>query len=159
MLAAAWLTLGDDALRLYLDLNCFNRPFDDQTQDPVARETEAVFTILQRIIDGVDGLVWSAILDFENGQHPLLDRRNEIARWAIFAAARVAIDPQLSTRAHELEAFGLRPLDAAHLASAEAAGCDRFLTCDDQLTRKARAVKMKVVVQNPTEYIAEQSHA
>jgi predicted nucleic acid-binding protein len=146
-------------LRLYLDLNCFNRPFDDQTQDRVARETEATLSILQRVIDGVDELVWSAVLDFENSQHPLVDRRNEIARWAIFATARVAIDPRITSRAQEIETAGLRPLDAAHLACAEAAVCDRFLTCDDQLTRKARAVKMALVVQSPTEYIAEQTHA
>lgn len=111
------------------------------------------------MIDGEDELVWSAVLDFENSQHPLPDRRNEISRWAIFAAARVAIDPQISTRAQELEAIGLRPLDAAHVACAEAAVCDRFLTCDDQLTRKARAVKMGLVVQNPIEYIAKRNHA
>lgn len=146
-------------MRLYLELNCFNRPFDDQTQDRVARETAATFSVLQRVIDGVDELVWSAVLDFENSQHPLVDRRNEIARWAIFATARVAIDPQISNRAHELEAVGLRRLDAAHLACAEVAVCDRFLTCDDQLTRKARTVKMGTAVQNPTEYIAEQSNA
>jgi predicted nucleic acid-binding protein len=110
-------------------------------------------------IDGVDELVWSAVLDFENSPHPLVDRRNEIARWAIFATARVTIDPRITTRAQELETAGLRPLDAAHLACAEAAVCDRFLTCDDQLTRKARAVKMALVVQNPTEYVAEQTHA
>ena len=67
---------------LYLDLNCFNRPFDEQSQDRIIQETAAVFEILQRIVEGVDQLVWSAILDFENAQHPLVDRRTEIARWA-----------------------------------------------------------------------------
>ena len=67
---------------LYLDLNCFNRPFDDQSQDRIAQETTAVLSILQRIIDGVDLLAWSAVLDFENTQHPLVDRRTEIGRWA-----------------------------------------------------------------------------
>ena len=67
---------------LYLDLNCSNRPFDDQSQDRIARETAAVFSVLQRIVDGIDHLVWSAILDFENAQHALVDRHTEIARWA-----------------------------------------------------------------------------
>ena len=34
---------------LYLDLNCFNRPFDDQTQERIARETAAVFAVLERV--------------------------------------------------------------------------------------------------------------
>jgi hypothetical protein len=110
---------------LYLDLNCFNRPFDDQSQDRIAQETAAVFTILQRIIDGVDQLIWSAILTFENAQHPLADRRTEIAQWARRAVVNVAVIQQVATRARALTAAGFRPLDAAHLACAEAAACNR----------------------------------
>ena len=144
---------------LYLDLNCFNRPFDDQSQDRIAQETAAVFVILQRIIDGVDRLVWSAILDFENARHPLVDRRTEIGRWAQRAVVNVAVTPQVSTRAHALMAVGFRPLDAAHLACAEAAACERFLTCDDQVLRRARRVHVRVHVQNPTDYVQEWTDA
>ena len=140
---------------LYLDLNCFNRPFDDQNQDRIAQETTAVFAILQRIIDGVDQLSWSAILTFENAQHPLADRCTEIAQWAHRAVVNVAITPQVATRARILTVAGFRPLDAVHLACAEAAVCDRFLTCDDQVLRRARRVQVGLRVQNPTEYVQE----
>ena len=66
---------------LYLDMNCFNRPFDDQNQLRIGEETESVFAILQRIEDGKDELAWSTTLTFENSHHPLEDRRDEIARW------------------------------------------------------------------------------
>lgn len=138
---------------LYLDLNCFNRPFDDQSQARVAQETAAFFLILHRIIGGIDHLAWSAILDFENAQHPLVDRRTEIGRWSQRAVIHVAISEQVTVRAGELTQAGLHDLDAAHLASAEAAACDCFLTCDDQLTRKARLVPGLLRVQNPTEYL------
>jgi predicted nucleic acid-binding protein len=140
---------------LYLDLNCFNRPFDDQRQDRIAQETAAVFVILQRIIDGVDQLVWSAILTFENAQHPLADRRIEIARWAPRAVVTVAVTPPLATRARTLTREGFRPLDAAHLACAEAAACDRFLTCDDRVIRRTRRVQVGLRVQNPRDYVQE----
>ena len=140
---------------LYLDLNCFNRPFDDQSQDRIAHETAAVFAILQRIIDGVDQLVWSAILTFENAQHPLADRRTEIARWAHHAVVTVAVMSQVATRARAFTGAGLRPLDAAHLACAEAAACDRFLTCDDQVLRRTRRVQVGFRVQNPRDYVQE----
>ena len=91
---------------LYLDLNCFNRPFDDQTQERIARETTAIFSILQRIIDEVDLLVWSAVLDFENSQHPLVDRRTEIGRWAQRAVIDMAINEQIFTRAQALAQGG-----------------------------------------------------
>jgi hypothetical protein len=140
---------------LYLDLNCFNRPFDDQSQDRIARETAAVFEILQRLIDGVDRLVWSAILTFENAQHPLADRRIEIARWAQRAVVNVAVTQQLAARARTLTREGFRPLDAAHLACAEAAAYDRFLTCDDRVIRRMRRVQVGLRVQNPRDYVQE----
>lgn len=46
-------------MRLYIDVSCFNRPFDDQGQERIRRETEAVFAVLRRIVEGTDKLVWS----------------------------------------------------------------------------------------------------
>lgn len=106
----------------------------------MVKETAAVFSILHRVIGGIDRLAWSAILDFENTQHPLVDRR-------------VAVSEKVRLRAAELTRMGLRALDAAHLASAEAAACDLFLTCDDQLTRRARLVPGLLPVRNPTEFL------
>jgi predicted nucleic acid-binding protein len=137
---------------LYLDLNCFNRPFDDQTQRRVADETAAIFAILQRIEDGTDELAWSAALTFENSQHPLEDRRDEIARWEQRARSYMGITNPVSERARELVNAGFRALDSVHLACAEIAGCDRFLTCDDRLLRRARRVQLMLEVQNPLEY-------
>jgi len=144
---------------LYLDLNCFNRPFDDQTQERIANETAAVFTVLQRIEAGEDRLAWSAVLAYENSQHPLPDRRHEIARWGRIAEVMIAVDSRVALRAKELNKSGLSPLDAAHVACAEAGGCDRLLTCDDRMLRMVRARGAKIVIQNPREYLEERSHA
>jgi predicted nucleic acid-binding protein len=140
---------------LYLDLNCFNRPFDDQSQARVARETQAVFLILERIENGVDQLVWSVFLTFENAQHPLTDRRDEIVRWSQQSNSNVGITGAVAARAQELVGAGFPALDAAHLACAEAARCDRFLTCDDRLLRRASRVQLRSVVQNPVDYVVE----
>lgn len=143
---------------LYLDLNCFNRPFNDQQQERIARETAAIFLILQRIVEGVDGLAWSAVLDFENSQHPLVDRRTEIARWAHRAVVNVALSEQVMSRARELTDAGVPALDAAHIAAAEAGACDRSLTCDGRLIRRARRIGLALRVQNPVEYLEEYPH-
>ena len=137
---------------LYLDLNCFNRPFDDQSQARIVAETEAVFSILQRVESLEDQLLWSAVLAFENSRHPLKDRRDEISRWQQRAFATVGVSDPIASRAQELVAAGFHSLDSAHLASAEAANCDRFLTCDDRLMRTARRVQLKIEVQNPVDY-------
>jgi hypothetical protein len=120
--------------------------------------TTVALSVLQRIIDGIDHLAWSAIVDFENAQHPLVDRRTEIARWAQCAVANVVISEQVSARAQALPAAGFGALDAAHVACAETAACDCLLTCDDRLIRAARRVQLAVRVQNPVEYVEEQTH-
>jgi hypothetical protein len=142
---------------LYLDLNCFNRPFDDQTQDRIARETTAVLAILQRIINGIDLLAWSAVLDFENTQHPLVDRRTAIGRWAQRAVINMAVNKQISIRAYEFTQVSLAPLNAAHLACAEAAACDYLPTCDDSMVRRVQRVELTLRVSNPLAYLEEQT--
>jgi len=144
---------------LYMDLNCFNRPFDDQSQGRIAIETEAVLSILQRIVDGVDQLAWSGVLQLENSQHPLPDRRNEVARWGGLASVNWPISRSVVQRAEKFVGGGVRPLDAVHLAFAEAAKCDCFLTCDDQLLRKGRNLGLSLRVLNPLEYWEECSYA
>jgi predicted nucleic acid-binding protein len=140
---------------LYLDLNGFNRPFDDQSQERIALETEAFFTILQRIVDGEDELVWSASLDLENSHHPIADRRAEIAEWAEAAGIYISVTEAISQRADRLTARGLAPLDATHVACAEAAGCDRLLTCDDRMLRRARRLRLALRVQDPIGYLED----
>ena len=104
-------------------------------------------------------MAWSAVLDFENSHHPLADRRREIMCWAKRAAVNVTISEQLSLRAKELTEVGFGPLDAAHLACAEAAACDCFLTCDDRLIRKAQQLELKPRVLNPIDYLKEPTNA
>lgn len=92
-------------MRLYLDLNCFNRPFDDQSQERIRRETQAIFGVLGRIVEGTDTLVWSWALDWENSRHPIADRREEIGLWRHQAAEIVHL-----TDAQELITRGLHAL-------------------------------------------------
>ena len=115
------------------------------------------FSILQRIIEGVDRLAWSAVLDFENAQHPFVDRRAEIGRWAQRAVRNIAINEQITTRAQELTQAGFGALDAAHLACAETAACDYLLTCDDPMVRRAQRVALTLRVYNPLTYLEEQT--
>jgi hypothetical protein len=143
---------------LYLDLNCFNRPFDDQDQQRIALETAAVFSSLQRIIDDLDHLAWSEVLDFENAQNPLPDRRTEIGSWSQRARAIIKVDAEVATRSAGLHAAGLAPLDAAHLACAEAGVCVCLLTCDDRFIRRARRTNTRVLVKNPVEYLEDLKH-
>jgi hypothetical protein len=109
-------------MRLYIDLSCFNRPFDDQTQERILRETEAVFAVLTRFSARDDTLVWSWAMSFENHRHPIPERRDEIAQWEMISEISVAVSESLQRRARQLAQQGIPALDAAHLAAAEAGG-------------------------------------
>jgi predicted nucleic acid-binding protein len=64
--------------------------------------------------------------------------------------------PELEVFARRLQASGMQPLDALHLASASISKADYFCTCDDKLLKKARNIDgLNVSVVSPTELIME----
>ena len=98
--------------------------------------------------------VWSKILDYEISFNPDPKRRSAILYWRSRAKEYVDATDSLKCRAKEFESLGLKPKDALHLASAEAASCDLFLTTDDGILKKVTNVgKMRVV--NPVSFIME----
>lgn len=50
----------------------------------------------------------------------------------------ISYTDDIQKRAEHHENYGIMALDAIHLACAESANADYFLTCDDKLIRKAR---------------------
>jgi predicted nucleic acid-binding protein len=72
----------------------------------------------------------------ENGRNPFPLRRQWIEKCLRLAEASVTLNDAIKSRALALEQTGVKALDALHLACAEAAGAERFLTCDDRLIRR-----------------------
>ena len=58
-------------LKIYLDMCCFNRPYDNQTQPRIHFEAAAKLTIQSLIVVGDIDYSWSYILEFENSKNPL----------------------------------------------------------------------------------------
>jgi len=65
---------------VYLDICCFNRPFDDQSQLRVRLESEAKLSIQEQIRAGAIELAWSYMIDFEHSANPYEERRDTIAK-------------------------------------------------------------------------------
>ena len=65
-------------MRIYLDVCCLNRPFDDQTQDRIHLESEAVILILKRVRSGNWEWISSEAVDFEVRQTPDAERRRRV---------------------------------------------------------------------------------
>jgi predicted nucleic acid-binding protein len=121
----------------YLDICCFKRPFDDATAERIRREAEAVAAILEMTQAGALKLVHSPAHDFENERNPREDRRLATRLWLETAEVSVAASSAIADRARALAALGFGPLDALHLAFAEASAARWFVTTDDRLLKLA----------------------
>ena len=55
-------------MKLYLDSCCYNRPYDDQAQEKIHMEGEAVLTIINRCKQNNDEIIGSSALDLEIDQ-------------------------------------------------------------------------------------------
>jgi len=139
--------------KIYLDMNIYNRPFDDQAQVRIRLETIAVFSILQHIKEGDLQLLWSFILDYENSLNPNTDIRQEIEQVSALAGETILPDDVILTSAQAFEKQGIKPRDALHLACAIKGGADYFLTCDDKIVKRATDINMKVI--NPVMFVEE----
>ena len=52
-------------MRIYFDNCCFNRPFDDRTQNRIYDEGNAVLSIIKRAEDNNYDIIGSSILEYE----------------------------------------------------------------------------------------------
>ena len=140
--------------KVYLDVNIYNRPFDDQSQVRIRLETISIFSIMQRIKRGDLSLIWSFIIDYENSLNPYDDVRQEVGLLSSLAFKTILPSDIIVTQAMKFESKGMKPRDALHIACALEAGADYFLTCDDKLINKASSIRgLKIL--NPIRFIEE----
>jgi predicted nucleic acid-binding protein len=148
-------------VKLYLDVSCLNRPFDDQTQARIRLEAEAVLLILERFDDGVWEQVSSDMAGIEIDAIPDPDRRARVRLLLPEKKSILKLTDAVWERAAELESRGFKPADAVHVAAAEHTEADVFLSCDDRLCRvaKRRALQLRVRVANPVDWVKEVGNA
>jgi predicted nucleic acid-binding protein len=145
---------------LYLDMNIYNRPFDDQRQMRIRLETAAVTMIWTLIQSGIFAAKWSFVLDYENSRNPFVERRAFVRYLA--QACEGTIEPNEGIRelARRLERLEIRGRDALHLACAEWGGCEYLVTCDDQLVQQGKRLaevgELELQVINPVNLLREE---
>jgi predicted nucleic acid-binding protein len=141
--------------RIYFDVCCLNRPFDDSSQDRIRLEAEAVLSIYRKCRLGEWTLLTSEVIESELRQTPDTQRVELIMAALAIAAEKALLDSALKQRAVELVKMGLKPFDAAYIASAEVIAADVFLTTDDRLIRKATRYQtsLNVLVSNPVTWL------
>lgn len=125
--------------KVYLDTSVYNRPFDDQKQARIWLETLA-FT--------------SSVLAYETSRNPYEQRREWVSRVSQLARIYQLVDEPIRQRANALAANRIKSFDALHIACAETAVADYFVTCDDHLIRRYRSLaSFTMIICNPPEFV------
>jgi hypothetical protein len=119
-------------MKIYMDVCCLCRPFDDQLIPRIRYESEAVIAILNRCPKEWE-LVWSSAITFEIAKIFDHQKKHYIASFAAKAGTNIPVDPAVKERAVVFMGWGVKALDALHVACAERAKATIFLTTDDLL--------------------------
>lgn len=142
-------------MRIYLDMCCYNRPYDDQSQLKISMETQSKLYIQTLIKDGKLELTTSYMLRYECGNNPFEMRRNAIFDFIDRnTCVYVGMERQMviETKAAEIMKTGVKYKDACHVASAIYAECEYFISTDTRLL-KYKSSEIKMVT--PIEFVTE----
>jgi predicted nucleic acid-binding protein len=143
-------------VKIYLDLCAIQRPLDTPDHVRIVLESEAVLGIIAFCDNGQVEILSSEALLYEGEQSSLPTRKEHTLAILEKAKDIINVAKKETLRAERLMSFGLKPLDALHLALAETGKADYFCTCDDKLLRNAKRVEdLMVKVINPVDLIQE----
>lgn len=144
---------------IYLDVCCLNRPFDDQTQERIRLEAEAVLLILNRFHQGQGYWIGSSVLAYEIQRIPDAERRRRVSSLLHLIHSTEAAQAEELARAKELQSLGFKAVDSLHIACAEKTGCTVLLTTDDRMLRTARrnTAQLRVRIVSPVEWLQEEA--
>lgn len=143
--------MSEMSYRIYMDVCCLNRPFDDLEQERIRLEAEAILSILQCCQNREWSLVSSNALEFELEKTPNREKAEQVSSLLALAQTSIGSNEGIEARAEALISIGFKFYDALHIAFAEAANVDVMLTTDDRLLRRALRYKdeLRITIENP----------
>jgi predicted nucleic acid-binding protein len=118
-------------------------------------ECEAILSIIDVCDTGHWMFFSSDILYDEILAMTDMDKREKVLLLYASAGSHIDLTEEIAARANELSRLGIKSYDALHIASAESAGADVFLTTDRRLINAARRLNVTMLVQNPLIWITE----
>ena len=141
---------------VYLDNCCYNRPFDDQTQERVHLESEAVLSILKMGQMKKAVIVGSEILELEMNRMIDGNKKQKVLDLYKVAGMHIQYTDKIRKRsAYIMSVSNIRTFDSLHIAAAEEANADVLLTTDDKFEKMAEELDLKTRVINPLRFAWE----
>ena len=146
-----------EAMKIYLDVCCLNRPFDDQTQTRIHLEAEAVLSIIRAVEDGEWEWISSEAVAYEINRTPNEERQERLWSLESRSTQRLQLTESILQQAEQLQHLGFTTYDALHLSFAISTDVDVFLTTDDKLLKRAQRYQEEITIRvaNPLSWLQE----
>ncbi|MDD1724034.1 MAG: hypothetical protein LUQ07_02765, partial [Methanospirillum sp.] len=94
-------------MRIYLDVCCYCRPYDDKSGERIRLEADAVLSILDRCKSGEWTLLGSVAIDEEISYIVDFEKRDEVTGSLSLINAYIPVDSDVLALAREYELIGL----------------------------------------------------
>ena len=144
-------------MKIYLDVCCLCRPFDDQRMGRIRLEVTAVQEIIRRCAAQEFTLVTSEAITEEISRIPDIKKRLLVKKIVSGAHEHILIDEIIVSRMNELIMEGGDAMDSLHVACAERAGAI-FLTTDDDLITFFKSNQLiQLWRENPVIWLKEEN--
>ncbi len=145
-------------MRIYLDSCCYNRPFDDLSQEVIHIESEAVLSILAKGLGGEYEIVGSDAIEYELNQiKDPVKMQNVLDLYQESIKLQIDETDEINNRSKEIMTLSnIHFLDSLQIAYAEAGNADVMLTTDYKLEKMASHLQLKVRIINPVRFVLEE---
>ena len=142
-------------MKIYMDVCCLCRPFDDQMTGRIRLEVTAVQEIIRRCSAQEFSLVTSEVIEEELSKIPDIRKRLRVGKILSVANESILIDEGIISRMHELIILGGDAMDSLHIACAERAGAVLLTTDDGLITFFKSHRDIQVQIENPVIWLKE----
>lgn len=142
-------------MKIYMDVCCLCRPFDDQMIGRIRLEVTAVQEIIRRCAARGFSLVTSEVIEEELSKIPDIRKRLRVRKVLSVANEFIPIDEGIISRMHELIILGGDAMDSLHIACAERAGAILLTTDDGLITFFKSHRDIQVHIENPVIWLKE----
>jgi len=146
-------------MKIYIDVCCYNRPFDNPAhlvQASVQAEITAIMGALELCkVEGFSVIGSPAMVLEINKIQDDIKRRQVMGFYTGAKTEEIQSTADIEARTQELIGLGLKMLDSYHVAFSEAADVDYMLTTDIRLVNAAARLGLKIKVINPINFLQE----
>ena len=143
-------------LKLYLDNCCYNRPFDDLTQEKNNLEAQAIKLIIDKYWKNEFEIYTSDVLVVEmNNIKDQIKRAKVLEVYNKLDLINIPYSNRIIKRANEIKQYNIKDMDSLHIAYAKSSKIDYFVTTDRLLINASDRADLTVKIINPINFIME----